>query len=60
MTLTSEEREHVQDAVELEGFDYAFLHWLSPEDCKDTELRRLVKAYRAAAEELAEYVGVEA
>ena len=60
MTLTGEELEQVQDAVELEGFDYAFMHWFNLEDFKDAELRRLAKAYRAAAEELAEYVGVEA
>lgn len=49
----------VIDAVEFEGFDYAFRHWSSFKDVKDKRFHELRDAYVKAANELAAYCGIE-
>lgn len=53
------DQESVADVVEQEGFDYAFRHYSDFKQIKDVHFHRLRKAYKDAAEELIEYVGMD-
>lgn len=47
------------DTVENEGFDYAFRHYSHFGEVKDPEFHKLRAAYVLAAEDLADYIGLE-
>jgi hypothetical protein len=57
--MTEKEKEYVLAKIENEGFDYTFIHYSNFKDIKDKKFHELRLAYKKAAEELSEYVGVE-
>jgi hypothetical protein len=57
--MTDKDKEYVLAKIESEGFDYAFIHYSDFKDIKDKKFHELRLAYKKAAEELSEYVGVE-
>lgn len=57
--MTAKEFRRVQDTVDNEGFEYAFLHYSDFTEIKDPEFHKLREAYLAAQKALAEYIGVE-
>lgn len=50
---------YVADAVDNEGFHYAFHHYDDFNEVKDEEFHRLRKAYLDASKALADYIDVE-
>jgi hypothetical protein len=57
--MTQKETQGVRNAVENEGFDYAFRHYSNFDEVKSTRFHELRNAYVAAAKTLAEFVGVD-
>ena len=57
--MKKKDRELVADVVENEGFGYTFMHKDSFEEIKDKRFHELRLAFKKAAKELAEYVGLE-
>ncbi len=57
--LKPEDKISIQQDIEQEGFDYAFVHYSGYEDIKDDPFHRLREAYLAARKALSDYVGVE-
>lgn len=57
--MNQQERQHIEEAVEIDGFSYAFLSGLNLEDSNDEDLKVLIRKFRMAASNLAEYCGVE-
>lgn len=55
--MTEEERILVQEAVEYEGFHYAFMNYSDFRGVKDEQFHLLRKAFVKAAKELQEYIG---
>lgn len=61
--MTEDEREMVKDTIEYEGFDYAFTSYTDfkkNHTVNDPEFHRLIEAFLAARQELADYIGTEA
>lgn len=56
VVMKKRERTHVQDVVDKEGFEYAFLHSSDFEKVKDEKFHELRKAYLAASKALYDYV----
>lgn len=50
---------NIDDRVEQEGFDYAFVHYSDFSEVKDEEFHRLRLAFLAARKALVDYVGLE-
>lgn len=60
MPLTSKELEYIQDKVEGEGFDYAFLYETDFKDMvKDKKFHQLRLRFLKATKALAEYAGLD-
>lgn len=59
MRMNRKDRERLQDAIDCEGFDYAFEHYSSFDEVEDDHFHGLRKRYLEARKELAVYVGVE-
>lgn len=57
--MNGKQLDYVRDTVENEGFHYAFTGYSDFADIKDAEFHKLREAYVSAAEQLAEYLGVE-
>lgn len=57
--MTAKETQRVLDTIENEGFDYAFRHYSCFSEIKDEEFHKLRVAYVQAAEDLADYIGLE-
>lgn len=55
--MTKKERLYVLQAIDSEGFDYAFRHYSSFSKIEDTEFHRLRIAYEIAAQKLEDYIG---
>lgn len=49
----------VIDAIENEGFEYAFVNYSSFETVKDEKFHELRENYLEARKELADYLGVD-
>jgi hypothetical protein len=49
----------IKNAVDGEGFDYAFVHYSDFKEIDDEEFHTLRKAFVSAREALAEYCGLE-
>jgi|HubBroStandDraft_3_1064219.scaffolds.fasta_scaffold675317_2 hypothetical protein len=50
---------YIAQTVENEGFDYAFVNYSAFDDIKDEEFHALRKAYLAARNNLALYIGMD-
>lgn len=57
--MTKEQKWDVRCTVECEGFDYAFRHYSDFDDIKDKKFHELREAYKKAAQELADFIGLE-
>jgi hypothetical protein len=57
--LTEAERNLIQHRAEVEGFEYDVIYNSDYPEIKDRKFHVLLKAFRAAHKELAEYVGIE-
>lgn len=57
--MRAKELAAVIDAIESEGFDYAFKYWSTFDQIKDEEFHRLRTAYIGARDSLAEYIGLD-
>lgn len=49
----------IADRVELEGFDYAFVHYSDFNEIKDEEFHKLRVAFLTARTALIDYIGLE-
>lgn len=58
--VTNEELETVRDAIDIEGFDYTFIHYSDFDEVKDTVFHKLRLAYIDAAQALQNYVDGDA
>ena len=58
--MNGKQLDYVRDKVENEGFHYCFTGYSDFKDIKDEEFHKLREAYVKAAEQLADYLGVEA
>lgn len=58
--MTGTEARDLLDRIDQEGFDYTFIHYHDWKEIKDEEFHQLRRAYIAAYEALAEYVGHDA
>jgi hypothetical protein len=56
--MKAKDKEKLQNAVECEGFDYAFKYYSQFKEVKDEEFHRLRTEYVAARDKLAEYIGM--
>lgn len=56
--MKAREFTYVQDAVEAEGFGYAFLHYSDFQEIKDGEFHKLRENFEEAAHALADYIDV--
>lgn len=56
--MNGKELQYVQETVECEGFDYAFVDYSDFKEIKDEEFHNLRMAYVEAAEALREYLAV--
>lgn len=57
--MTGKEARDIQDRVENEGFDYAFVHYSDFEEIKDATFHKLRLAFLKAREEFVDYLGLE-
>lgn len=57
--MKKKDKEYVLDAIDSEGFDYAFVDYSDFDDIEDEEFHKLRKEYIEARNKLAKYVGVE-
>lgn len=57
--MRGKEFKYVLDTIYEEGFEYAFVDYSEFNEIEDEEFHKLRKAYLAAREALAEYVGWE-
>ncbi len=55
--MKKKDRKYVQEAIENEGFHYAFTCWSEFEEVADPEFQRLRSNYVQASQDLADYVG---
>ena len=53
------DREYIEATIDNEGFDYAFRHYSDFPKIIDEKFHELRKAYKKAAQDLADYIGVE-
>jgi hypothetical protein len=57
--MNKKEKEHVNDCIENEGFDYCFVNYSSFTQIKDKKFHELREAYLKAYEDLEKYVADE-
>lgn len=57
--MKAKEFQYVQDTIENEGFDYAFIDYSDFAEIEDAEFHKLREAYCKAHEELKDYVGYD-
>ncbi len=57
--MTSKEIQGLLNTIDNEGFEYSFIGYSAFENVQDKEFHRLRKAYIAAREALADYIGCE-
>lgn len=50
-------RDEVRAAIDVEGFEYAFMHYSNFKNIKNAEFHRLRLAFIEAANRLQEYIG---
>lgn len=55
--MKPKEKHGVLEAIESDGFDYAFVSYSNFEEVKDEKFHQLREAYLAARKELAKYIG---
>lgn len=57
--MDKQQKKTVNDIIEMEGFDYAFLNYSDFEDIEDVEFHKLRKEYLTARKRLADLIGSE-
>lgn len=55
--MTKQEKQQVHDLIEAQGFEYGLLEYSAMEEVRDEEFHALLEAYRAARQELSDYIG---
>lgn len=54
--ITEKQADHILTCADLEGFDYCFRSYSSFKEVTDPEFRKLVVAYKDAAQKLEDYL----
>ena len=54
--MKKKDKQTLADAVECEGFEYAFIYYSSWEEIKDPVFHRLLQQYRQAHKALNDYI----
>ncbi len=54
--MTEQEKEDINNRIDNEGFDYAFVHYSDFKEIKDETFHKLRLAYIKAAKELEKYL----
>jgi hypothetical protein len=58
--MTKDEKESIDEAIEIDGFDYAMTSYSDWEEIDDDRFQELLRSFIEARQELADYLGADA